>query len=220
MTKFDYIRDPAEIYRKSFETIEAEADLRAFNGPERGMAVRLIHACGMIDLVDDLVFSGNPAQTGIAALNKSARVLVDAEMVSRGIIGNQLPGGNMIVCTLNNDAVAVRAEAEKTTRSAAQIDGWAPHLKDAVVAIGNAPTALFRLLELLDQGADRPAVILAFPVGFVGAAESKQALIDHAGGIPFATVKGRRGGSAMAAASVNAMGVGDPSSADSGRPGQ
>lgn len=217
---FDYIRDPAEIYRRSFATIEAEANLERFAGLDRTLAIRLIHACGMIDVADGLVFSGAPGEAGAKALQAGAAVLVDAEMVSRGIISNRLPVGNMLICSLYNDAVADRAEAQGTTRSAAQVEDWLPYLDGAVVAIGNAPTALFRLLELLADGAPRPAVIMGFPVGFIGAAESKQALIDHAGDVPFATLTGRRGGSAMAAAAVNALGSGDPSTAESGRPGR
>ncbi|MEQ8505120.1 MAG: precorrin-8X methylmutase [Rhodospirillales bacterium] len=202
---FDYIRDPAEIYRRSFATIEAETDLARFDDGDRALAVRLIHACGMTDIADDLVMSGGPAQAGAAALANGAAILVDAEMVARGIIAGRLPSDNKVICTLNNDGVRDRAGAMGTTRSAAAVDDWRPKLDGAVVAIGNAPTALFRLLELLAEGAPRPAVILGFPVGFIGAAESKQALIDHADGLPFATLSGRRGGSAMAAAAINAL---------------
>ncbi|PIW26566.1 MAG: precorrin-8X methylmutase [Rhodospirillales bacterium CG15_BIG_FIL_POST_REV_8_21_14_020_66_15] len=202
---FDYVRDPAEIYRRSFAAIEAEADLARFAGAERTLAVRLIHACGMTDIAADLVLSGGPAEAGAAALQAGAPVLADAEMVARGVIASRLPAGNRIVCTLNDAGVAERARESGTTRSAAAVDAWIPHLAGAVVAVGNAPTALYRLLELLAEGAPRPAVILGFPVGFIGAAESKRALIDHAGGIPFATLTGRRGGSALAAAGVNAL---------------
>ncbi|MCF3628239.1 precorrin-8X methylmutase [Thalassospiraceae bacterium LMO-SO8] len=202
---FDYVRDPAEIYRRSFAAIEAAADLSRFRGAERTLAVRLIHACGMAEIAGDLVLSGDPAETGKAALAAGAPILVDAEMVARGVIAARLPADNRLICTLNDDGVRDRATNLGTTRSAAAVDAWAPHLAGAVVAIGNAPTALFRLLELLAEGAPRPAVILGFPVGFIGAAESKQALIDHAGGIPFATLPGRRGGSALAAAAVNAL---------------
>ena len=203
---FDYVRDPAEIYRRSFAAIEAAADLSRFKGAERAMAVRLIHACGMPEIVGDLRWSDGAAQAGAAALQAGAPVLVDAEMVARGVISSRLPKSNRIICTLNDDGVRDRAAALGTTRSAAAVDAWAPHLGGAVVAIGNAPTALFRLLELLADGAPRPAVILGFPVGFVGAAESKEALIaDCPADIPFATIRGRRGGSAMAAAAVNAI---------------
>ncbi len=202
---FDYLRDPAEIYRRSFAAIEAEADVARFAGAERALALRLIHACAMPEIAADLVMSGDPGAAGKAALAAGAPILVDAEMVARGIIAKRLPKNNEIVCTLNGPAVPARAADMGTTRSAAAVDDWKPHLKGAVVAVGNAPTALFRLLELLADGADKPAAILGFPVGFIGAAESKQALIDHAGDIPFATLTGRRGGSAMAAAAVNAL---------------
>ncbi|MEQ9555178.1 MAG: precorrin-8X methylmutase [Rhodospirillales bacterium] len=202
---FDYVRDPAEIYRRSFAAIEAAADLSRFQGAERAMAVRLIHACGMAEIAADLVLSSDPAQAGKAALAAGAPILTDAEMVARGVIAHRLPVTNRIICTLNDDGVREHAAALGTTRSAAAVDAWAAHMDGAVVAIGNAPTALFRLLELLAEGAPRPAVILGFPVGFIGAAESKQALIDHAGGIPFATLPGQRGGSALAAAAVNAL---------------
>ena len=202
---FDYLRDPAEIYRRSFAAIEAEADLARFSGAERRLAARLVHACAMPEVAADLVFSGDPAAAGQAALAAGAPILVDAEMVARGVIAARLPAESKVICTLNGDGVAARAQAQGTTRSAAAVEDWLPHLQGAIVAIGNAPTALFRLLELLAGGAPRPAVILGFPVGFVGAAESKQALIDHSGGIPFATLPGRRGGSALAAAAVNAL---------------
>ena len=202
---FDYVRDPAEIYRRSFAAIEAAADLSRFEGAERTLALRLIHACGMAEIAADLVMSNDPAQAGAATLRAGAPILADAEMVARGVISSRLPKANRIICTLNDDGVRDHATALGTTRSAAAVDAWVPHLAGAVVAIGNAPTALFRLLELLTEGAPRPAVILGFPVGFIGAAESKQALIEHAGGIPFATLPGRRGGSALAAAAVNAL---------------
>ncbi len=202
---FDYVRDPAEIYRRSFAAIEAAADLSRFKGAERAMAVRLIHACGMAEIAADLVLSGDPAQAGRAALAAGAPILVDAEMVARGVIAHRLPANNRIICTLNDDGVRERAATLGTTRSAAAVDAWVPHLAGAVVAIGNAPTALFRLLELLAEGAPKPTVILGFPVGFIGAAESKQALIDHAGDIPFTTLPGQKGGSALAAAAVNAL---------------
>ncbi len=202
---FDYVRDPAEIYRRSFATIEAEADLRRFVGAERTLAVRLIHACGMADIGGELVLSNEPGRVGTAALQNGAPILVDAEMVARGIIASRLPAGNRVICTLNAEGVREHAQGLGTTRSAAAVDSWIPDLAGAVVAIGNAPTALFRLLELLAEGAPKPAVILGFPVGFIGAAESKQALIEHAGDVPFATLPGRRGGSALAAAAINAL---------------
>ncbi len=201
----DYIRDPAEIYRRSFAAIRAEADLSHLPDSLETVAVRLIHACGMPDIVDDLAWDGAPATAGRQALEAGAPVLTDARMVADGIIRSRLPADNAVICTLSEPEVADRAVQRGTTRSAAAVDLWIPKLEGAVVAIGNAPTALFRLLELLAKGAPRPAVILGFAVGFVGAAESKEALIAHGAGVPFLTLRGRRGGSAMAAAAVNAL---------------
>jgi len=204
-SRYSYIRNPQEIYRKSFDAIRSEARLGDLPADFEPLAVRLIHACGMPDIVPDLAFTPNAAAAARDALHSGAPILVDAKMVADGIIRDRLPTGNKVLCTLNDAEVRLRAEKLETTRSAAAVDLWRPHLKGSVVAIGNAPTALFRLLELLDEGAERPAVILAFPVGFVGAAESKEALIDHAGGVPYVTLHGRRGGSAFAAAAVNAL---------------
>ena len=201
----DYIRDPAEIYRRSFATVRAEADLSALPAGLEGIAVRLIHACGMPEIAGDLAWGGDPAEAGRRALAAGAPVLTDARMVVDGIIRSRLPADNDLICTLSEPDVADRAAEQRTTRSAAAVDLWAPHLGGAVVSIGNAPTALFRLLEFLAEGAPRPAAVLAFPVGFIGAAESKEALIEHAQGVPFLTLRGRRGGSAMAAAAVNAL---------------
>lgn len=201
----DYIRDPAEIYRQSFATIGREADLANLPADLRPVAVRLIHACGMVDLVDDLAFSDDAAEAGRRALEAGAPVFCDVEMVRHGIIARRLPAGNEIVCMLNDSHVPEMAERMGTTRSAAQVDLWAERLGGAIVAIGNAPTALFRLLELIDAGAPKPALIVGMPVGFVGAAESKAELAGDPRGVPFVTVKGRRGGSAMAAAAVNAI---------------
>jgi len=201
----DYIRDPAAIYAASWAAIRDESDLSELPADIEPLAVRLIHACGMPDIVADLAFSDGAVAAGQAALTASAPVLVDAEMVGRGVIRRLLPGDNEILCTLHADGVKEAAAQIGTTRSAAAVDLWAAHLDGAVVAIGNAPTALFRLLELLDEGAAKPALILGFPVGFVGAAESKEALIELAGEIPFVTLRGRRGGSALAAAAVNAL---------------
>ncbi len=202
---YGYIRTPREIYRKSFETIRSEARLEDLPAGFESLAVRLIHACGMPDIVADLAFTPDAAAAARDALRSGAPILVDAKMVADGIIRDRLPAGNTVLCTLNDAEVRPLAETLETTRSAAAVELWRPHLKGAVVAIGNAPTALFRLLELLDEGAEPPAVILAFPVGFVGAAESKDALIGHAGGVPYVTLRGRRGGSAFAAAAVNAL---------------
>lgn len=201
----NYIRDPAVIYAKSFETIRAEADLSRFPRGMDALAVRLIHACGMVDLAADIAFSEDAYEAGRAALAAGAPVLVDAEMVAHGVIRRLLPKDNAVVCLLNDARVRPHAQAIGNTRSAAQVDFWADRLEGAVVAIGNAPTALFRLLETIAAGGPRPAVVLGFPVGFVGAAESKDALISNPWGLPYIAVRGRRGGSAMAAAAVNAL---------------
>lgn len=201
----DYEHRPAEIYARSFQIIEEEADLRSLAPSRRAMCLRLIHACGMVDILDDMHFAGNPEKAARAALMAGRPVLVDTEMVARGIIRRYLPENNKVICTLDAPGIQSRAAQQGITRSAAAIDHWREHLNGAVVAIGNAPTALFRLLEMLDSGAPRPAAILAFPVGFVGAVESKQALVDAGLNIPHVTLLGRRGGSAMAAAAVNAL---------------
>ncbi len=201
----DYLRDPEEIYRRSWAMVHAEADLARLP-PELGdVAARLVHACGMTDIVADLAWRGDVAARARAALEDGAPVIVDAVMVAEGVTRDRLPAANEVICTLRNADVAERARRDATTRSAAAVDLWLPRLAGAVVAIGNAPTALFRLLELLLDGAPRPAALFAFPVGFVGAAESKQALIASALDIPYLTLRGRRGGSALAAAAVNAV---------------
>jgi len=201
----DYIRDPAEIYRQSFSTIREEASLDRFPTVLQPLVIRLIHACGMVDLADDVRWSDGAFEAGAAALEKGASVLVDVEMVRHGVIRRLLPGENEILCLLNDERVRPKAVEIGNTRSAAQVDLWDDHLGGAVVAIGNAPTALFRLLERIDAGAPKPAIILGFPVGFVGAAESKDELIANSRGIPYIAVCGRRGGSAMASAAVNAL---------------
>lgn len=201
----DYIRDPAEIYRQSFETIRREAHLDRFPQAMQPLVIRLIHACGMVDLADDIVFSEGAFEVGAQALAEGAKIFCDAEMVHHGIIRRLLPAENEVVCLLNDVRVRPLAAWNRNTRSAAQVDLWASQMQGAVIAIGNAPTALFRLLELLDQGAGKPALILGFPVGFVGAAESKAELAANSRGVPFIVVQGRRGGSAMAAAAVNAL---------------
>lgn len=205
-----YERDPQAIYRASFETIAREADLERLTPSLRPVAVRIIHACGMIDIVDDLEASPDAADAAGLALADGAPVLVDAPMVAQGIQRHRLPGAS-VICRLNDDRVPDLVESLETTRSAAAVDLWVPVLAGAVVAIGNAPTALFRLLELLADGAPRPAAVLGFPVGFVGAAESKRALATLATDwrLPFITLHGRRGGSAMAAAAVNAIAAGN-----------
>ncbi|MCX7594864.1 MAG: precorrin-8X methylmutase [Fischerella sp.] len=201
----NYIRDGNEIYRQSFATIRSEANLSALAPDVANIAVRLIHACGMIDIVDDLVASPTAVVSGRTALAAGAAILCDAQMVAAGIMQRRLPAENAAICTLNHPDVPEIAQRLGTTRSAAALELWRPNLEGAVVAIGNAPTALFRLLEMLDAGAPKPAVILGFPVGFVGAAESKAALAADSRGVPFITLHGRRGGSAIAAAAVNAL---------------
>ncbi len=202
---FDYIRTPEAIYAESFATIRREVDLSAWPEDVATIAVRLIHACGMADIVDGLAWSPDVAAAAGQAIADGAPILVDARMVAHGVIRERLPAGNPVICTLTEPSVPGRAQEAGTTRSAMAVDLWGSRLAGAVVAIGNAPTALFRLLELLADGAPRPAVIFGFPVGFVGAAESKEALIGHANGIPYMTLRGRKGGSAMAAAAVNAV---------------
>jgi precorrin isomerase len=206
----DYLRDPAAIYRESFAIIRREARLDRLPPDVAEIAVRLVHACGMTDIVEDLVFTGDVAERARAALSSGAPILCDSAMVAAGVIRARLPAANKVICTLADPRVTELAASLGTTRSAAAVELWAPHLAGAVVAIGNAPTALFHLLERLQQSDARPAAIFAFPVGFVGAAESKQALIDAALTIPCLTLKGRRGGSALAAAAVNALMPGDP----------
>jgi precorrin-8X/cobalt-precorrin-8 methylmutase len=205
MTEFqNYIRDGAEIYRNSFAIIRAEADLSRFTEIEEKVAVRIIHACGMTDIADDIVMSPTFAAGARAALLRGAPILCDAKMVAHGITRSRLPNGNDVICTLDDPAVAHLAARAGNTRSATALELWRPHLEGAVVAIGNAPTSLFRLLEMLDQGAPRPAAVIGVPVGFVGAAESKEALRLQAR-VPFLVVRGRRGGSAMAVAAINAL---------------
>lgn len=201
----EYLRDPAEIYRRSFAAIRAECDLTRLPADVARVALRVVHACGMPDIVGDLAFTPGAGDAGAAALDAAAPVLCDSAMVAHGIQRRRLRRQSDVICTLDDPATLARAEAEHTTRAAAAVAGWRPHLGGAVVAIGNAPTALFRLLDELDDGAPRPAVILAFPVGFVGAAESKAALAENSRGVPFVTLHGRRGGSALAAAAVNAL---------------
>jgi precorrin-8X/cobalt-precorrin-8 methylmutase len=203
--QLDYLKDGEEIYRRSFATIRAETDLSALPDDLTAVAVRMVHACGMVDVVDDLDFSPEVGGAARSALQAGAPVLVDAMMVRHGVTRARLPADNEVLCTLRDPAVPDLARRHATTRSAAALDLWLPYLDGAVVAIGNAPTALFRLLEMLDDGAPRPAAILGIPVGFVGAAESKLALARGLHGVPWLTVHGRRGGSALAAAAVNAL---------------
>jgi precorrin-8X/cobalt-precorrin-8 methylmutase len=203
-TRYDYIQDGAAIYERSFAIIRAEADLSRFSGTAARVVVRMIHACGMTDLPADVEMSADFAKAGEAALKAGAPILCDAKMVANGVTRARLPAGNDVICTLDDARVAALAAGMGTTRSAAAMELWRPRLAGALVVIGNAPTALFRLLEMLDAGADLPAAVIGIPVGFVGAAESKQALA-LAGRVPFLVVHGRRGGSAMAAAAVNAL---------------
>jgi precorrin-8X/cobalt-precorrin-8 methylmutase len=200
----DYIRDGAAIYARSFAIIRAEADLAGYTPEEERVAVRIIHACGMVDIVRDLVMSSNFAASATAALKNGAPILCDAMMVADGVTRARLPAKNDVICTLRDPRVAQIASDVGNTRTAAAMELWRPHLAGALVVVGNAPTALFRLLEMLDEGAPKPAAVIGMPVGFVGAAESKDALAAD-GRLPFAIIKGRKGGSAMAAAAVNAL---------------
>ena len=200
-----YLRDGAAIYERSFAIIRAEADLARFSAEEAEVAVRMIHACGLVEAARHIVFGQNLVEAARAALANGAPILCDAEMVAHGITRARLPARNDVICTLRDARVPALADRLATTRSAAALELWAERLAGAVVAIGNAPTALFRLLELIDAGAPKPAAILGMPVGFVGAAESKDALASDSRGVPFLIVRGRLGGSAMAAAAVNAL---------------
>ncbi|WP_028936037.1 precorrin-8X methylmutase [Pseudonocardia spinosispora] len=205
MAEYSYVRDPAEIYRRSFATIRAEADLSGFPDDVATVAVRMIHTCGQTDLPAHLGYSPDVVAKGRAALESGAPILCDATMVASGVTRKRLPADNEVLCLLADPSVPELAARLGTTRSAAAVDLWADRLDGAVVAIGNAPTALFRLLELIDAGAPRPAAILGIPVGFIGAAESKQALAEHPAGLTHLVVHGRRGGSALAAAAINAI---------------
>lgn len=203
MTSYEYIKDGAEIYRRSFETIRREAELSRFLPLEERVAVRIIHACGMVEASADIAFSPGAAEAASAALKAGAPILCDARMVAEGVTRARLPAKNEVICTLGEPSVPAIAARIGNTRSAAAMDLWGARLGGAVVAIGNAPTALFRLLEMIEAGAPRPAAIIGMPVGFIGAAESKEALL--ASGLPALVVRGRKGGSAMAAATVNAL---------------
>lgn len=204
-SRYDYVRDGTGIYERSFAIIRAEADLSAFSDAEADVAVRMIHACGSVEAASVIAFAPGVVEAARAALVAGAPILCDAEMVARGVTRARLPADNAVICTLNDPRTPGLAAEMGTTRSAAAVDLWDEHMAGAVVAIGNAPTALFRLLERLDAGAPRPAAIIGIPVGFVGAAESKQALEEHAAGVPWIVVRGRLGGSAMTAAAVNAL---------------
>jgi len=205
MTELDYVRDGAEIYRRSFATIRAEADLAGLPADVAQVAVRMIHACGMVDLVGDLAWSDRVVAGARAALRAGAPILCDAAMVAAGVTRRRLPADNEVVCTLSDPSVPTLASSTGTTRSAAALELWRDRLAGSVVAIGNAPTALFRLLEMIADGAPRPAAVLGIPVGFIGAAESKDALAANELGLEYLVVRGRRGGSAITAAALNAI---------------
>ena len=201
----DYLRDPEAIYQASFAAIRREAPIDQLPQAMQALAARLIHACAMPDILPELAWSADAIEAGRRALAAGRPIVVDAAMVAAGIQREHLPAENRIVCTLGDPGVAERATAASTTRSAAAVDLWRDHMDRAIVAIGNAPTALFRLLELLEDGVSPPALVLAFPLGFVGATEAKEALIRHRPRLPYIALRGRRGGSALAAAAVNAL---------------
>ena len=200
-----YLRDGTAIYERSFAIIRAEADMSGFSADEADIVVRMIHACGAVEAAQHIVFGRKLVAAARSALVAGAPIFCDSEMLAHGITRARLPARNDVICTLNDSRVADLARKLATTRSAAALELWRDRLAGAVVAIGNAPTALFRLLELLDAGAAKPAAILGIPVGFVGAAESKDALATDPRGVPFLIVRGRIGGSAMTAAAVNAL---------------
>jgi len=201
----DYVRDGAEIYRRSFATIRAEADLAGLDPVLERVVVRMIHACGMVDLADDVAASAGFGEAGARALRDGAPILCDTSMVASGVTRARLPADNEVVCTLSDARVPGLAADMGTTRTAAALELWRERLGGAVVVVGNAPTALFRLLELVDEGVAAPAAVIGVPVGFIGAAESKLALAEQGGGLEFVVVHGRRGGSAIAAAAINAL---------------
>jgi precorrin-8X/cobalt-precorrin-8 methylmutase len=203
--RLDYLRDGARIYERSFAVIRAEADLSRFSSEEAEIVVRMVHACGCVEIASRIVFGEDLVGAARAALAQGAPILCDSEMVAHGITRARLPAHNEVICALRDQRVAQLAQDLQTTRSAAALELWRDRLGEALVAIGNAPTALFRLLEMLDAGAAKPAAILGIPVGFVGAAEAKDALAANPRGVPFLTVLGRMGGSAMTAAAVNAL---------------
>jgi precorrin-8X/cobalt-precorrin-8 methylmutase len=203
--RFAYLRDGAAIYRRSFAIIRAEADLARFSAEEADVVVRMIHACGVVEVAQHIAFGPNLVGAARRALAAGAPILCDSEMVAHGVTRARLPARNEVICALNDPRVAKLAEEHETTRSAAALDLWLDRLAGAVVAIGNAPTALFRLLEIIDAGAPKPAAILGIPVGFVGAAEAKDTLAADPRGVPFLIARGRMGGSAMTAAAINAL---------------
>ncbi len=202
---YNYEKSPSEIYRKSFATICSEANFDRFNENERELVIRLIHACGMVDIAADVVISASAIELGRLALAAGAPIVCDVEMVRRGIISRNLTAKNHIYCEVGSSDCHENSRVLQTTRSAAGIDSLKLHIPGSIVVIGNAPTALFHLLEMIDRGLEAPALIIGCPVGFVGAVESKEALIANEGGIPFISLRGRFGGSAVAAAAVNAL---------------
>jgi precorrin-8X/cobalt-precorrin-8 methylmutase len=205
MLKQDYLRDGAAIYERSFAIIRAEADLSRFTPEQAEVAVRMIHACGRVDAADMIDFSPDLVPSARTALQSGAPIFCDAQMVAHGVTRKRLPANNDVICTLRDERVPAFAEKLGTTRSAAALELWRDRLAGSLVAIGNAPTALFHLLEMLDAGAPKPAAILGIPVGFVGAAESKDALAETPHNVPYLVVRGRMGGSAMTAAAINAL---------------
>ncbi len=204
MSRFVYIRDGAEIYRQSFAMIRAEADLARFSPEEEPVAVRIIHACGQVEAARDLAFSAGAAQAAREALQHGAPILCDSQMVASGVTRARLPADNQVICTLADPRVPELAAERENTRSAVAVELWKPQIEGSLVAIGNAPTALFHLLDLIEAGWPKPAAIIGMPVGFVGAIESKEALIAD-GRVPYLVMRGRRGGSAMTAATINAL---------------
>jgi precorrin-8X/cobalt-precorrin-8 methylmutase len=204
MPERDYIRDGAEIYRRSFAMIRAETDLSRFSAEAAQVAVRIVHACGMVEIAADIAMSADLVASARAALRAGAPIFCDAKMVANGVTRARLPAQNDVICTLDDPRTAARAAAIGNTRTAAAMDFWQERLGGSIVAIGNAPTALFRLMDMIDAGAPKPAAILGIPVGFVGAAESKEELAAW-GKVPYLVVRGRKGGSAMTAAAINAL---------------
>ncbi|AMS41846.1 precorrin-8X methylmutase [Aminobacter aminovorans] len=205
MAAYDYIHDGTAIYERSFAIIRSEADLKRFSEDEADVAVRMIHACGLVEAAEHFVFSESFVAAARGALKAGAPIFCDAEMVARGVTRARLPADNEVICTLRDPRTSDIAREIGNTRSAAAIDLWVDRLAGSVVAIGNAPTALFYLLEILRDGAPKPAAIIGMPVGFVGAAESKDALAENSYGVPYAIVRGRLGGSAMTAAALNSL---------------
>ncbi|MGH1419779.1 MAG: precorrin-8X methylmutase [Hyphomicrobiaceae bacterium] len=204
MADYDYIRDGSDIYRRSFAIIRSEANLARFSKLEERIAVRLIHACGMTDIVDDIAFSETFAERGINALQHGAPILCDVRMVANGVTRSRLPANNEVICTLQDEQVPQLAKDIGTTRTAAAMELWRDKIGGSIVVIGNAPTALYRLFEMLDEGIAKPAAIIGMPVGFVGAVESKDELANRHD-VPWGIVRGRKGGSAMAVATLNAL---------------